>query len=72
MTQRTPEEIFLELADRCAELDWLLAMNETEDGSIKGVIVGTGEYVSQTLEDLPDGEQYSIYQHGPEDQKELH
>lgn len=70
--ERTPEDIFLEMTQLCAELGWLLAMNESDDGSIHGVVVGTGEFVVETVEQLTDGEQYSIYQHGPEEDKELH
>jgi len=70
--QRTPEDIFLELTERCAELEWLIAMNEDNNGAVKGIIVGTGEFISQILEDLPDGGEYSIYQHGPETETEVH
>lgn len=70
--ERTPEAIFLEITELCAELGWLIGMEEGENGDIKGIVTGTGEYVVTVLDQMENGTDYSIYQHGPEKETELH
>jgi hypothetical protein len=68
--ERTAEDIFLELAERCAELEWYTAFKDAD--SINGIITGTADYVQEILNDLPDGDEYEVYHHGSENSKELH
>lgn len=72
MTERTPEDILLEITGLCAELGWVVGMNENSNGSIRGIIIGTGDYVSDTINKLEDGEEYDLYEHGSKGEGELH
>lgn len=68
----TPEASFVELTNACAELGWVLAMSQTDNGDISGVIVGTIEYVTEILNQVDDPDSYEIYEHGPSTEKEYH
>ena len=68
----SPEASFLELSEACAELGWVIAMNESDNGSISGVIVGTYDYVVEVMNQLDDPDEYEIYEHGPQTEKGYH
>lgn len=66
-----PEEILSKITALCAELGWLVAMDDNKD-TVSGVIIGTPDYIFNTVDQLTDPSTYTVYEHGPQDDLELH
>lgn len=72
MNDKTPEELFLQIQEACAELGWLIAMDGADDGVITGIITGQGAFVSEIVEQLETSDNYEIYEHGSQESGGLH
>jgi hypothetical protein len=69
--EKTPEDIFLEISELVAELGWVIALNET-DNAISGIVAGKMDYVLEVLKNHEDAESFSVFEHGSENENQVH
>jgi hypothetical protein len=64
--EQTPEDFINQIRDACAALNWQIAMDDSKN-LITGLIIGEEEHVTGILEQLVEGDEYSIYTAGEVD-----
>jgi len=68
--KKTPEQLIIDIQMACQELGWQIAM-ENKD-RVNGLLIGNPDYVEETLRELPNGEEYEIWETPMDDSSELH
>ena len=67
----TPEEQVIKIQEACSELEWYIAMNDSENG-VKGLVIGNQEFVTKIVEQLGDAEDYQVWGRPTTGNSELH
>lgn len=67
----SPEDQVTKIQEACSELEWYIAMNDSDSG-VKGLIIGNQEFVAEIVEQLDDAVEYQIWGRPTADNGELH
>lgn len=69
--EKTPEDYVLDIQEACSHLGWHIGMKDGTKG-ISGLIVGSFKYLTKTIEQLEDGDEYDIWSKPTGEKKQLH
>lgn len=68
---KTPEEFVQDIQEACSKLGWHIAMNDS-NSTVQGLIIGNAEFLDNVVQDLSNGDEYSIFAKASADNGDLH
>ena len=72
MSNMEKDDLIFKLQEICVQLNYLIAFKSDDNGNVAGFIIGSVEFLEDVMADLPDAEDYEIWQLDPKTDKELH
>jgi len=72
MSNKEKDDFIFKLQELCSKIEYLIAFKSDENDNVKGFIIGNTEFLKDIIADLPDAEDYEIYQLDPKTDTELH
>lgn len=68
--KKTPEDLVTEIQELCAQLGWCVGMNENKS-MISGLIIGNQSFITNIVDQITEGDEFSIYSSNKSPNEEL-